>query len=148
MKSLSCFCDDDACDHYNLGTLQYQTNAVFSDSEDDIPLTRVASTSRDWQEITKTNYVRGDYVLVKFIVGKKEYRYAAICTNYDDDDEEVTVAFLQVCNEDGTEFKLNNNDVSDVAYRDVIEKLPVPRLVIKNNFKFYIFNKPVNVYEK
>lgn len=151
MKSLSCFCDD-ACDHYKLGILQYQTNtnriqvsAVFSDSEDDIPL---ASTSRDWQETTKTNYVRGDYVLVKFIVRKKEYRYAAICTNYDDDDGELTVAFLQVCNEDGTEFKLNNNDVADVPYGDVIEKLPVPKLVIKKNFKFYKFNKPVNVFEK
>lgn len=79
---------------------------------------------------------------------KKEYRYAAICNNYDDDDGELTVAFLQVCNEDGTEFKLNNNDVADVPSKDVIEKLPVPKLVIKKNSQFYKFNKPVNVYEK
>lgn len=152
MKALSCFCDDGGCDHFKLGTLEYQTNinrlqfsAVFSDSEDDMAL---PSMSRDWQGISKTNYVSGDYVLVKFTVGKKEYRYAAVCSKYDDEDGELTVAFLKVCNDDGTEFNLNDNDIADVPYEDVIEKLPVPKLVIKRNITFYKFNKPVNVYEK
>ncbi|KAG5862534.1 hypothetical protein JTB14_006071 [Gonioctena quinquepunctata] len=51
MKSLSCFCDSDACDHFKLGSIHYQTemvaehgirvnvSTVFTDSEDDdIPL--------------------------------------------------------------------------------------------------------------
>ncbi|KAG5869043.1 hypothetical protein JTB14_034658 [Gonioctena quinquepunctata] len=51
MKSLSCFCDADACDHFKLGSIHYQTemvaehgtrlnvSTVFTDSkDDDIPL--------------------------------------------------------------------------------------------------------------
>ncbi|KAI8422982.1 hypothetical protein MSG28_014072 [Choristoneura fumiferana] len=152
MKALSCFCDDDGCDHFKLGTLNYQkdtnrlqVSAVFTDSEDDMPL---ASVSREWHEIAKTTYDSGDYVLVKFVVRKKEYRYAAICSKYDDEDGELTVAFLQVCNQNGTEFKLNDRDIADVAYEDVIEKLPVPKLVIRKNTTFYKFNKSIDVYEK
>ncbi|CAH2000090.1 unnamed protein product [Acanthoscelides obtectus] len=40
LKSLSCFCDNDGCDHYRLGTITYQTNTqrlqvsdIFTDSE-------------------------------------------------------------------------------------------------------------------
>ncbi|KAI8420458.1 hypothetical protein MSG28_008946 [Choristoneura fumiferana] len=152
MKALSCFCDDDGCDHFKLGTLNYQkdtnrlqVSAVFTDSEDDMPL---ASVSREWHEIAKTTYDSGDYVLVKFVVRKKEYRYAAICSKYDDEDGELTVAFLQVCNQNGTEFKLNDRDIADVPYEDVIEKLPVPKIVISKNTTFYKFNKSINVYEK
>ncbi|XP_060801187.1 uncharacterized protein LOC132904255 [Amyelois transitella] len=152
MKALSCFCDDDGCEHFKLGTLEYQTNinrlqvsTVYSDSEDDVPL---ASTSRDWQEISKTNYGSGDYVLIKLTMRKKEYRYAAICSKYDEVDGELTVAFLKVSNDHGTEFKLNDNDIADVPYEDVIEKLPVPKLVNKRNTTIYRFNKPVNVFEK
>lgn len=152
MKALSCFCDDDGCQHFKLGTLEYQTNinrlqvsTVYSDSEDDVPL---ASTSRDWQEISKTNYGSGDYVLIKLTMRKKEYRYAAICSKYDEVDGELTVAFLKVSNDHGTEFKLNDNDIADVPYEDVIEKLPVPKLVNKRNTTIYRFNKPVNVFEK
>lgn len=41
-----------------------------------------------------------------------------------------TVAFLQVCNQNGTEFKLNDRDIADVPYEDVIEKLPLPKIVL------------------
>ena len=79
---------------------------------------------------------------------EKEYRYAAICSKYDDEDGELTVTFLKVCNENGTEFKINDNDIADVPYEDVIEKLPVPNLIVKRNTVFYKFKEPVDVYEK
>lgn len=153
LKSLSCFCDNVGCNHYNLGTITYQTNTqrlqfsdIFTDSEDDMPL---ASMSHIAQEKSKTSYGSGDYVLVKLIMRGKEYRYAAICSKFDDEDGELTVTFLKVCNEDGTEFKINDNDIADVPYEDVFkEKLPVPNLIVKRNTVFYKFKKPVNVYEK
>ncbi|GBP09951.1 hypothetical protein EVAR_92484_1 [Eumeta japonica] len=95
-----------------------------------------------------TRYGSGDYVLVKLIMGRKEYRYAAICSKYDDDEGELTVTFLKVCNEDGTEFKINDNDIADVPYEDVIEKLPIPNLIVKRGTVFYKFKTPVSVYEK
>ncbi|GBP89159.1 hypothetical protein EVAR_70201_1 [Eumeta japonica] len=85
---------------------------------------------------------------VKLIMGRKEYRYAAICSKYDDDEGELTVTFLKVCNEDGTEFKINDNDIADVPYEDVIEKLPIPNLIVKRGTVFYKFKTPVSVYEK
>lgn len=152
MKSLSCFCDNVSCNHYNLGTITYQTNKqrlnvsdIFTDSDDDMPL---ASMSHIALEKSKTSYGSGDYVLVKLIMKGKEYRYAAICSKYDDEDGELTVAFLKLCNEDGTEFKINDNDIADVAYEDVVEKLPVPNLIVRTKTVFYKFKKPVNVYEK
>lgn len=151
MKSLSCFCDNVGCNHYNLGTITYQTNTqrlqvsdIFTDSEDDMPF---ASMSHIAQEKSKTSYGSGDYVLVKLIMKRKEYRYAAICSKYDDEDGELTVTFLQVCNEEGTEFKINEEDVADVPYEDVIGKLPVPNLIVKRNTVFYKFKNPINVYE-
>ncbi|KAF5273963.1 hypothetical protein FQA39_LY01078 [Lamprigera yunnana] len=60
MKSLSCFCNPDGCNYYKLESINYQTelcaknstrlntSTVFSDSEDDIPLsTYVRDNDRD-----------------------------------------------------------------------------------------------------
>ncbi|CAH1999971.1 unnamed protein product [Acanthoscelides obtectus] len=76
LKSLSCFCDNDGCDHYRLGTITYQTNTqrlqvsdILTDSEDDMPL---ASMSHIAQEKSKTSYGGGDYVLVKLIMRGKD----------------------------------------------------------------------------
>ncbi|GBP76231.1 40S ribosomal protein S3 [Eumeta japonica] len=149
LKSLSCFRDNVDCNDYNLGTITYQTNTqrlqvsdIYTDSEDDMPL---ASVSHIAQEKSKTSYGSGDYVLVKLIMGRKEYRYAAICSKYDDDEGELTVTFLKVCNEDGTEFKINDNDIADVPYEDVIEKLPIPNLIVKRGKVFYKFKTPVKI---
>lgn len=152
LKSLSRFYDNVGCNHYNLGTITYQTNTqrlqvsdIFTNSENDMPL---ASMSQIAQEKSKTSYGSGDYVLVKVIMRGKEYRYAAICSKYDNKDGELTFIFLKVCNEYGTDFKINDNDIADVPYEDDIEKLPVPNLIVKRNTVFYKLKKPVNVYEK
>ncbi|CAH2018325.1 unnamed protein product [Acanthoscelides obtectus] len=108
----------------------------------------LASMSHIAQEKSKTSYGGGDYVLVKLIMRGKEYRYAAVCSKYDDEDGELTVTFLKVCNKDGTEFKINDNDIADVPYKDVIEKLPVPNIIVKRNTVLHKFKKSINVYEK
>ncbi|KAF9422926.1 hypothetical protein HW555_001469 [Spodoptera exigua] len=152
LKSLSCFCDNVECNHYKLGTIIYQSNTkrlqvqdVFTDSEDDMPL---ASISQNAQEKSKISYSSGDYVLVKLILNRKEYRYAAVCSKYDDEDGELTVKFLKVSNDTGTEFQLNENDIADVPYEDILHKLPVPKVIVKGGTVCYKFKEPVNVYEK
>ncbi|CAH2012026.1 unnamed protein product [Acanthoscelides obtectus] len=82
------------------------------------------------------------------MVKKKEYRYAAICSYYDDEEGELTVTFLKVCNKEGNLFKLDEGDVADVLYEDVIEKLSMPCLIFKGDRVFYDFKKAINVFEK
>lgn len=163
MKSLSCFCST-TCNHHKLGTMEYTNQSkqlkvveVYStDSEEDIPLQNLrksetldqADISKNLEDKMKVTYGSGDYVLVKFMVQKKEYRYAAICSSYDDGDGELTVTFLKVCNKEGNLFKLDEGDVADVLYEDVIEKLSLPCLIVKGDRVFYDFKKAINVFEK
>ncbi|XP_049876011.1 uncharacterized protein LOC126377838 [Pectinophora gossypiella] len=163
MKSLSCFCNS-TCDHYKLGTLQFTNQskplnvAEFynTDSEENIPLANLrkntniveAGISEDLEDKLKVTYGSGDYVLVKFMVKKKEYRYAAICSSFDDEEGELSVTFLKVCDIEGKLFKIDEHDVADVPYTDVIEKLPVPCLKVKGDRVFYNFKTTVNVFEK
>ncbi|CAH1998001.1 unnamed protein product [Acanthoscelides obtectus] len=146
MKSLSCFCSP-TCNHHKLGILEYTNQSkhlkvveVYStDSEEYIPLQKQrksgtieqAGISMNLKDKMKVTYYSGDYVLIKFMVNKKEYRYAAICSYYDDEEGELTVTFLKVCNKEGNLFKLDEGDVADILYEDVIEKLSMPCLIVK-----------------
>lgn len=149
MKELSCFCDPDACEHYKLGTLQYENDIdrldvdnIFTDSE-----TEFSRQGSDKNEV-KLNFSSGDYILVKFPMEKKEYRYAAICSKFDEEEGELTVTFLNVCDDNLTVFRLDENDIADISVDHVIEKLPVPNLNVKGNRLFYKFKNSVNVFEK
>ena len=174
MKSLSCFCDPDGCDHYKLGSVKYKTelpiehlntSAVFTDSEDNsMPLSTNVSDNNinsslncdlltpgvsEYEKAQQKNrYSSGDYVLVKYIARKTEYHYAGICSSVHDEDGELRVTFLKICNKNGTLFRLDENDVSDVPVDQVIKKLPVPNLVTKGNRVFYQFKKKIDVFEK
>ncbi|CAH4030727.1 unnamed protein product [Pieris brassicae] len=111
MKSLSCFCDTDECNHYKLGSINYHRelcaknstrlnfSTIFSDSEDDIPLSTYVKYNDDRSKLDSTrsapgtsgsyyqsHYSRGDYVLVKYLTKKTEYHYAAVCSSVDDED--------------------------------------------------------------
>lgn len=149
MKELSCFCDPDACEHYKLGILEYENNVdhldvdnIFTDSETEF-LKQAPDTNK-----AKLSFGSGDYILVKFPMGKKEYRYAAICSNFDEEEEELTVTFLKVCDDNLTLFRVDENDVADISLDHVIEKLSIPNLNFKGNRLFYKFKKSVNVFEK
>lgn len=86
--------------------------------------------------------------MVKYESGKTEYRYAGVCTSVDSEDGELRVTFLKICNDDGTLFELDENDVSDVPMDQVWKKLPVPNLIAKRNRIFYQFKEQIEVYEK
>lgn len=62
--------------------------------------------------------------------------YAWICFSVDNENGELIVSFLQICNDDGTLFKLDATDVSDVTMDQETIKLPVPNLIIKGNVYF------------
>ncbi|KAG5881807.1 hypothetical protein JTB14_004106 [Gonioctena quinquepunctata] len=174
MKSLSCFCDADACDHFKLGSIHYQTemvaehgtrvnvSTVFTDSEDDdIPL---STYGNDMDYRSKLNsdlstpgvsgysqrslFSSGDYVLVKYITRNTEYSYAAICCSVDDEEGELRVTFLKICKRNGTLFQLNEKDVADVPMEQVVKKLPVPNIITKGNRVFYQFREQIDVFEK
>lgn len=149
MKNLSCFCDVDGCEHYKLGILQYLTitkpleaEVVFSDPEDNPP------DKNPIGEVPGNRFETGDYVLVKFVVKKNEYRYVAVCSNVDAKEKELTVTFLKSCGKSCALFKLEESDVADISMDQVIKKLPVPNLNVKGNRVFYKFKEDLNVFEK
>uniref|UniRef100_A0A2A4JBN8 Uncharacterized protein n=1 Tax=Heliothis virescens TaxID=7102 RepID=A0A2A4JBN8_HELVI len=176
LKSLSCFCSPDGCDHYKLGSIHYQTklpgtqitrlntSTVFTDSseDDDAPLSTYAKDHNNHPVELDCNlstptvsgsqqeslYSNGDYVLIKYMIRNKEYRYAAICSSDINDDGEMRVTFLKVCDQNGTLFKLDEKDVADVPFEQIIHKLPVPDLVTKGKRVFYQFKEDIDVFEK
>nr|CAI5843877.1 unnamed protein product [Callosobruchus analis] len=173
IKSLSCFCNSNGCDHYKLGCMKYETEVqnihlnssnMLSDTEDDnLPLSiyvrvnnnqisecsgfvpGVSDYVKAQQEI---GYHGGDFVLVKYAARKTECRYAGICSSVDDEDGELRVTFLKLCNTSGTLFPLNESDIADVPVQQVIKKLPVPNLVTNENRVFYQFEEAIDVFEK
>lgn len=168
MKTLSCFCNLDGCDHFKLGSIHYktqltgqrtrlQTSTVFTDSEDDaIPLStyvRNRSDSHSSPEVSgysqqQNRYNSGDYVLVKYVTRKTEYYYAALCSSVDDEEGELRVTFLKICDQNATLFKLDDKDVSDVPMDQIIKKLPVLNLITKGKRVFYQFEEKIDVFEK
>lgn len=190
LKSLSCFCNSDGCNHYKLGSIQYKSryllniSDVYSDSEDETSRFENRNVSPVPQDVPKTpgpgnlemNSVRvlennnsvsagpgisdilktrlengygvGDYLLIRYKVRKTEYRYVGVCDSLDEDDGELRVTFLKVCNKEGTLFKYDETDVSDVLPTQIIKKLPVPNLSVKGNRVFYSFNEQIDVFEK
>ncbi|KAM3959672.1 LOW QUALITY PROTEIN: uncharacterized protein ACR2FA_006319 [Aphomia sociella] len=146
MKSLSF-----QCQHFNLGVLNYQVTKlhvedVYTDSESEDE-TRPAYNSPDSNIITETEisqpcvnfntdienaagpstisqqqYISGDYVLVKFKVRNTEYRYAAVINQVDNEEGELTVTFMKICD---NKFRMDENDISDVSFNQILEKLLV-----------------------
>lgn len=161
MKSLSCFCNPDGCDHYNLGVINYKKEAllevstIFSESEDEEKIEKKIEEKRNQSDpenpsTSYEGYKIGDYLLIKFRQNKSktEYRYAGICSDFDEAEEELRITFLKLFDYSGTVFTLNEKDVADVRFDEVVEKLPVPNNYFKNKTQFYEFTSAINVYEK
>ncbi|KAF5278653.1 hypothetical protein FQA39_LY00695 [Lamprigera yunnana] len=88
----------------------------FENSKDDIPLSTYVRDNDDRFELDRdiwvpgvsgysqhqSRYSSGDYVLVKYVTKKTEYHYAAICFSVDDEDGELRMTFLKICNQSGT----------------------------------------------
>lgn len=162
MKSLSCFCSN-FCPHFHLGDIKYPQKqnkldvaAVYTDSEEDVPNEMVAQTSTHLinssnidNADTPMSVKNGDFVLVEYQINNKKYRYAGVCSSdFDEEEGDIRVTFLKVSNEDGTLFKINDNDMSDVKWEQILTILPVPNILMKGNRVLYKFPKPVDVFEK
>ena len=155
LKSLSCFCKEEGCNHYKLGELRYRNTLSKALAVDDI-----YSASENEEETANPGpsglstrrqlYSPGDFVLVQ-LSGKrnKVYRYAAICSGDTDEDErEIQVTFLRLCDNEGTLFKVDDNDIAYVPYNQILYSLPQPELVVKGDRYFYKFSKPIDIFEK
>lgn len=107
----------------------------------------VVENSAGSSTINQQQYCIGDYVLVTFQVRKTEYRYAAVINQVDNDESELTVTFMKICDKKGHKFVMNENDTSDVSFDQILQKLPNPD-VSQNGRLFYYFSVSVPVFEK
>lgn len=71
-----------------------------------------------------------------------------IVNQVDDEDAELTVMFMKIRDDKGQMFSIDENDVSGVAYENIIEKLPNPQIVLKGKRIFYTFPISIPVFEK
>ncbi|XP_022819027.1 uncharacterized protein LOC111353248 [Spodoptera litura] len=147
MKTLSCFCDNDYCVHFNIGKIIYEDKPklnvedVYTDSESD----NEAGPSSAVVQPFKT----GDYIVVKLLSKTNmEYRYVSIIDKIDEEDGEIRVTFLKLCDNKGQLFRYDADDVSDITMDQVVQKLSNPNIVLKGNRIFYKFDLPVDVFEK
>ncbi|KAL3286073.1 hypothetical protein HHI36_000586, partial [Cryptolaemus montrouzieri] len=83
-------------------------------------------------------YNVGGYILVKFPVRKMEYRYAAIINQIDKEEGEITVTFMKICNNRVHTFKIDEKNVSDVSFEQIVKKLPNPDLILKGKRRFFL----------
>ena len=168
MKSLSCFCNSGSCEHYKIGSVNFAlkpkwtVEEVFTDSEPEdlesaereLTSTPNKSTQGLDDDIAGTNRIRnscyntGDYVLVKFPAKNVEYRYAAVINEIDDDENDLRVTFLKICDKKVQTFRIDDKDISDVSFDQVIQKLDNPDLIVKGKRMFYKFSTQVNVFER
>lgn len=150
IRSLSCFCKPDGCDYYKLGSIHHQTelsaithstrlntSTLFKDSEDDnIPLSTYMKNINNLPKLNsnlstpgvsgypqqQSRYSNGNYVLVKYFIRKQGYHYAAIYSSVEDEDGELRLTLIKICNENGTLFKFDERNVSDVLVEQIIKK--------------------------
>ncbi|KAL3278827.1 hypothetical protein HHI36_016347 [Cryptolaemus montrouzieri] len=131
---------------------QLDVAEVYTDSEEDVQNKMVAHTSSTHLINTKDNadtamtVKNGDFILVEYYINNKKYRYAGVCSSdFDEEEGDVRVTFLKISNEDGTLFRIDENDMSDVKWEQILTILPVPNIHMK---VFYKFPKSVDVFEK
>ncbi|CAH1997473.1 unnamed protein product [Acanthoscelides obtectus] len=146
MKRLSCFCSS-MCSHFNIGEVNYQqqtcnkmsTSEIFTDSDEEnnthqsaTNVYKSSSCHVDGPSFSKSTYGKyksGDFILVKYEHKHKEFRYTSVCSSdFDEENEEIQVTLLKICDSDGLLFKLDDNDISDVKLEQVLERLPVPNI--------------------
>ncbi|KAK0177169.1 hypothetical protein PV328_001247 [Microctonus aethiopoides] len=64
----------------------------------------------------KSGYEPGDYVLVRFPTKNVEYRCAAMINEINEEDNDLQVTFLKICDAKVQIFRINESDISDVTF--------------------------------
>ncbi|KAF9798760.1 hypothetical protein SFRURICE_021557, partial [Spodoptera frugiperda] len=146
MKNLSCFCNSGSCEHYKIGTVNFAlkprwtVEEVFTESEPEDhesakpELTPTPNKSPQRLDdvvagpsgIRNSCYNTGDYVLVKYAAKNVEYRYAAVINNIDNDENDLRVTFLKIC------------DQKVQIFDQLFKKLDNPNLILKEREYFII----------
>lgn len=175
LRSLSCFICKEYCKHFDLGIIPYgsssskETLNYSQKALKDVTNTPLSSKLKfsdvysddepSVSDFSKNNPVRnGVYILVSVVsqqVTKKQniksYRYVAVCqSDFDEDDDEIKVAFLKLCDQDkGSMFKFEDeNDVSYIKREHILEVLPEPKLIVKGYRVYYQFPQSIDVFEQ
>lgn len=86
-------------------------------------------------------------MLVKLQDTKTEYRYVAMCTGVEEDDE-LEVIFCKICDETRKKFRINDDDISFITWDQVLKKLPSPNFKMRGQRIFYAFNESIDVFER
>ncbi|XP_072946039.1 uncharacterized protein [Epargyreus clarus] len=169
MKSLSCFCNEN-CDHFKIGVIIYSSNKkarlrfedVYGpdsefenekenpfDSEQVITPKGGKHHIEDEQQpsTSKKIFKSGDFILVKLPSKNTDYRYVAMCTGLEEDDE-IQVVFCKIGDNSGKLFKVEENDISFISEDQIVQALPIPNLILKGQRMFYCFKESVNVFER
>lgn len=66
----------------------------------------------------------------------------------DDDENDLRVTFLKICDQKAQLFKIDDRDISDVSFDQVVLKLDNPDLILKGKRIFYQFPTEVDVFER
>jgi hypothetical protein len=111
-----------------------------------------AGTSSYGKESLHPNLIStGTFLLIKVPTQKinTHYRYVATCqTCVDKDDGEILVTFLRSVRNSARKFKLELNDVSYIAFDQIISIIPTPLLKKEQNREYYYFDADVYIFEK
>lgn len=111
--------------------------------EDDLPLSSLLHSSLKYDDVQV-----GDFILANFLGGKRQtffYRYICIVQKiYSQND--IEVVSLKSINEKSS-FKLVENDISTIKFKDILEKLPQPKLHNVGDRIKYDFSKDIDIFE-
>lgn len=121
----------------------------FSDDELEQYRQQNSAAQQNKEESSEESYTVGQFVTVKYMGGKnnrKMYKYVSIIQRVIEDTE-FEVMTLKSVDDSKTKFKTVESDINIVKCNDIIEKLPLPQLVLKGTRVLYIFPEKPDIYE-
>ncbi|KAJ2949525.1 hypothetical protein O0L34_g15446 [Tuta absoluta] len=118
-----------------------------SEDEQAIETPKPSSSAHSSHDKENKAVQRGDFLLVNVPATKgKTFKYACIVKDLHDDGE-LRVTFLRSVKKKRV-FRLDENDISDIDYRDIIRILPEPDKTLRRGQEYFVFLSDVNVSEK
>ncbi|CAG9818887.1 unnamed protein product [Phaedon cochleariae] len=110
-------------------------------SSDDEPLSSLVPKSCSSKPASMIQ--TGSFVLVEIENEKRrmnsaiKYNYVGVCQTEIEEDGEVKVLFLKICDQHNQLFKMDDNDISHVTSEQILSVLPEPKLILKGDRVYY-----------
>ncbi|KAJ4439001.1 hypothetical protein ANN_14956 [Periplaneta americana] len=117
-------------------------------SEDDMVTETVSDSLPEYQEPTKENIIQGKFILARFRGGRRnatEFKYVCIVQEVLSNGEIKTLG-LKSCNSKKL-FKVQDDDVSQIIFSDVIVVLPEPIMQQQGCSLVYSFPHDIDIME-